>query len=78
MSAAQRLAQTFVEGTTDRDYADLPDVLRADLDAWCTRFLAWTDPPVVAGEVVGCPVPGCDLSAGHPLAVRVIDWRPCR
>lgn len=49
---AERLAQGFIEATTEYDLAELPHLLRADLIACAEQFLAFAQPKVVAGQVM--------------------------
>lgn len=40
-SDPERLAQAFVEGTTEYDLAEIPESARRDLVEWCAAFMEW-------------------------------------
>lgn len=48
---AERLAQGFVEATTEWDFVDLPEDLRGDLIACAGRLIAFADLRVVTARI---------------------------
>ncbi|HKZ21554.1 MAG TPA: hypothetical protein VJQ57_15795, partial [Acidimicrobiia bacterium] len=52
---AYRLAQGFIEATTEYDFAEIPDDLQVALMTCAERFIAWSEPRVVVGSVLTQP-----------------------
>lgn len=71
------LAQAFIEGTTEYDYADLPPRLRGNLEHWCDLFRAWaaTHPKEymlshAPSARYGVPCPTCHAAPDQPCRAR--------